>query len=216
MPLLAQTVESINVLRDDRAKGRLITTHDKYRSFKAHLSIILKIAYYRFTHNGKDPPTRMRSWVQKNVPDITTQDLRHSFVSILRSGNVDSELRSRIAGHTRKVDESIYTHIMDSALTEAVERAFESKKESIEGPLAVCRAMLTGQTVAHITDDAKRSLSKLFENLRVLVESDKTPSQGEASGAADCQQNRLPNQRNVVPVLYAGVISKNQNAEEIV
>ncbi len=78
---------------------------------------------------------------------------------------------SRIAGHIRQMDENIYTHILDSTLTEAVERAFEADKESIEESLSVCRAMLKGKTVSHIADDARQTLAKLIDSLRGLVES---------------------------------------------
>ncbi len=216
VPLLAEALGAIEALKGKRTKGPLITTHENGRSFRSHLAIILKIAYYRFTHDGANPPTRMRSWIQKNVPDITTQDLRHSFISILRAGNVDSEIRARIAGHTRQVDESIYTHYMESTLIESMERGFNTDNESMEESLGVCRAVLEGRTVANISNDSRRLLRELLQNLRGLVEGDEIPAQEQASGAVEFKRKGQANSKNVSDLFHIAEISEPKNAEEIV
>ena len=143
----------------------MITTHSKSTSFRAHLSTALKIAYYRYKHDGDDPPSRTRCKIQELVKGITTQDLRHSYVSILRENGVDSELRAKLAGHSRQVDESIYTHVGDPLLKEAVEKAFggdDSKDDAdLAEALEVCRAMLSGEPVVGVSPDAMLLLRRL-------------------------------------------------------
>lgn len=167
VPLPPVAISAIEALKGKRKSGPLITTHSKSNSFRSHLTIMLKIAYYRSTHDGKNPHSRTRRRIQKTVKTITSQDLRHSYISHLRSMGVDSELRGKLAGHSQKVDEKIYTHMGETVLKEAVEKAFSKNKkvDVMKEVMAACRAIVAGEKAKNISPEIVEVLKILENNL---------------------------------------------------
>lgn len=165
VPLVAEAREAVQRLRGEQGEERLIRTHSCYNSFRTHLATVLKIAYYRSTHGGEVPPYRSRHAIQKMVSNITPQDLRHSFVSILREKGVDSELRARLAGHGPKVDETIYTHVADRTLESAMGQAFggEGDLKLDEAVLSICQETLRG-------DSPRASSAAICDRIRWLID----------------------------------------------
>ncbi len=205
IPLLKDARKAIETLRGNRTSGRLILTHKHYQSFKAHLATNLKIAYYRSVH-GENPPYRTRNWIQKNVPNITTQDLRHSLISLLRANNVDSELRAKIAGHSKRVDESIYTHYGDETLRNAMSGVFDQKKGIDSETLGVCRSLLNHETVSPFSDTSLASLRNLHTRIGELLEDHTT------STSFLCNSGQ--SLKDVVHTLYGSDSPLNKNGSQ--
>jgi len=187
IPLPAVALQAIEALRGKRSSGRLVETHSGKESFKAHLVTVLRIAYYRAENDGEDPPRLNRHWAQKNIRGITTQDLRHSFVSILRAAGVDSDLRARLAGHTAKVDERIYTHIAEPDLRDAMQRAFGSASAATEHSdiLPVVTAITRGAPLPDLTREQIEALEHLYKRVGTVLEKQSRDGSFERSVSGD-------------------------------
>jgi integrase len=69
---------------------------------------------------------RMR--LQADIPDVRIHDLRHTFASLLGSGDAPLEMIGRLLGHTQIGTTQRYAHLIDSPLRAGINAVGEMLK----------------------------------------------------------------------------------------
>ncbi len=71
-----------------------------------------------------------RACERLDLPRLTPNMLRHAANTVMAAGGVETATRTRMLGHSARINERVYTHVLDEQLREAAQRLDEALGEN--------------------------------------------------------------------------------------